>query len=268
MELAGAAFGAGDLELADREFAIGDALYDPAHHLVHVARASFDQGVMLRAWWSHLCWHRGKDAQALALSNDALSLSRSFGHPLTRAIALAYATILQQFMRNVAASAALAAETIALCTEHGFTYYRTWGQIIASWCQAQTADPGDATSRIEECISNLLTARARRCLPYFYALLAESHLARRDYAAATTVLDAGIEIVRATGECWWASELWRLKSVVALEQRPPDTDRARHHLQTAGEFAQRCASPPLIARANAAERRRSKDCRTVPAPSA
>ncbi len=216
MELAGAAFGAGDLDLADREFAIADALYDSAQHSEHIARASFDQGVLLRSWWSHLCWRRGQYVRALALSDDALSLSRSFGHPLTRAIALSYAAILQQFMRNVAASAELASETIALCTEHGLTYYRTWGQIIASWCEAQTPDPGDSTERIEECIGNLLTARARRCLPYFHALLAEAHLARGNYAAAATVLDAGIGIMHATGECWWAAELSRLESEVAI----------------------------------------------------
>lgn len=175
-----------------------------------------DQGVLLRSWWSHLCWQRGQDVRALALSDDALSLSRSFGHPLTRAIALSYAAILQQFMRNVAASAELASETIALCTEHGLTYYRTWGQIIASWCEAQTPDPGDSIERIEECIGNLLTARVRRCLPYFHALLAEAHLARGNHAAAATVLDTDIGIVRATGECWWAAELSPLKSEVAI----------------------------------------------------
>jgi predicted ATPase/DNA-binding winged helix-turn-helix (wHTH) protein len=251
MELAGVAFGVGDLGLADREFAIADALYDPAQHADHLARTSCDQGVLLRSWWSHLCWHRGQNERALALSNDALSLSASFGHPLTRAIALSYAAILQQFRRNTAGCAELAADAIALCTEHGLAYYRTWGQIVASWCLSQKTEAPEQASRIEESIGDLRAGRARRCLPYFHALLAEAHLRCGDRASAAAALAAGIEIVGATGECWWASELWRLKGEIALAQRPVDVSYAQEHLQTAVAVAERCDSPPLIGRARA-----------------
>jgi DNA-binding winged helix-turn-helix (wHTH) protein/tetratricopeptide (TPR) repeat protein len=240
MELAGAAFGAGDLALADREFAIADALYDPAQHSQHVARASFDQGVMLRSWWAHLCWHRGQDERAMALSDDALALSRSFGHPLTRAIALAYAAKLHQFRRDAAACAELAAETIALCSEHGLAYYRTWGQIISAWA----SDTEDAAASIAESIRGLLAARARRSLPYFHGVLAEVHLRRGERDAARVAIDSGFEISRASGECWWVSELWRLRAAV-------DPEAAREHLQTATLLAHRYGSPPLLERAAA-----------------
>ncbi|MGH7337492.1 MAG: hypothetical protein ACREI7_07940, partial [Myxococcota bacterium] len=153
--------------------------------------------MLLRSWWSHLCWHRGDNVRALALSDDALSLSRSFGHPLTRAIALSYATILRQFMLNAAEAEQLATQTVALCTEHGFTYYRTWGQIVASWCR--TSAPGESAAQIADCIKSLLAARARRALPYFYALLAEAHLRDGNHAAANAAIDAGIALVQASG---------------------------------------------------------------------
>jgi DNA-binding winged helix-turn-helix (wHTH) protein len=240
MELAGAAFGAGDLALADQEFAIGDALYDPAQHAQHVARSSFDQGVMLRSWWAHLCWHRGDNEHALALSNDALALSRSFGHPLTRAIALAYAAILHQFRRDTTACAELSAETIALCNEHGLSYYRTWGQITAAWSE----DLDDSALTIAESIRGLLAARARRGLPYFHGVLAEVHLRRGERVAAGLAIDAGLEMSRASGECWWVSELWRLKATV-------DSAATRAHLQTAVMLARQYGSPPLAGRAAA-----------------
>jgi hypothetical protein len=240
MELAGAAFGAGDLALADREFAIADAHYDPAQHAHHVARASFDQGVMLRSWWAHLCWHRGQGERAVALSDDALALSDSFGHPLSRAIALAYAAILHQFRRDTARCAELSAETLALCNEHGLAYYRTWGQIIGAW----SVDAEDSALTIAASIRDLVAARARRCLPYFHGVLAEVHLRRGDRDAARSAIDDGLEISRAIGECWWVSELWRLKATV-------DSAATREHLHTALMLARQYGSPPLAERATA-----------------
>lgn len=255
MELAGAAFGAGDLRLADMEFARGDALYSPSQHDEHIARVGSDQGVFLRAWRSHVAWHLGEEERALSLSEDALSLSRSFGHPLTRAIALAYAAVLHQFRRDVAQSAKFATETLALCTEHGFAYYKTWAQIVASWCQAQTEDPASGATtiagsvqKIYACVQELLAARARRCLPYFHGLLAEAHLQHGDSTRAAAELDRGIELVSASGERWWASELWRLKGVVALRQQHPDASQAQELFKSALALAESCGSPPLVER--------------------
>jgi DNA-binding winged helix-turn-helix (wHTH) protein/tetratricopeptide (TPR) repeat protein len=214
MELAGAAFSIGDFVLADREFALGDALYDPAQHREHLLHSGCDQGVFLRSWWSHLCWRRGDNARALALSNNALALSHSFGHPLTSAIALAYAAILRQFMHNVAAAEELANQTLTLCTEHGFTYYRTWGQIVASWCR--TSAPAESAAQIAECIQSLMAARTRRALPYFYALLAETHLRAGNYKAADAAISAGLALAQTTGECWWVTELQRFERPVAI----------------------------------------------------
>ena len=247
MELAGAAFGLGELALAHEEFAIADRLYDPTQHREHITRTSFDQGVFLRSWWSHLLWQLGDAGRAIAMSDSSLQLARSFDHPFTYAIALSYAAILRQFLGNTSEASDLADEAVALCTEQGFAYYRTWAQIVRGWCLTQRGCIQEGAASMRDGIIALQSAGVRRALPYFNALLAEAHLRCSDTDEAERVIDAGLAVVRATGECWWESELWRLKSGIARDKQH-DHD-ARRYLQSALDLAGRCRSEALKERA-------------------
>jgi predicted ATPase len=148
------------------------------------------------------------------MSGGAVTLARSFEHPFTLAIALAYAAILQQFNRNLDAAATSAREAIALCAEHGFVYYRTWAEIILGWCECMDDPASDGVRRIEQGIAALRTASVQRSLPYFHGLLAEVRLRRGESAAAEQAIVAALDIVAATGECWWKSELLRLREML------------------------------------------------------
>ena len=223
MELAGAAFGLGELALAEKEFTIANRLYDARQHHEHLARVGCDLGIFLRSWWSHLCWLQGQTARALQMSKDAVELARSFHHPFTLAIALAYAAILQQFNRDREAAATYARQAIALCAEHGFVYYRNWAEIVLGWCEAMDDPPGDGKSRIEQGIAALRAASVRRSLPYFHALLAEAHLRRQDFSAADRVIAEALDIATATGERWWLAELLRMRE----ERIPALSDECR-----------------------------------------
>lgn len=214
MELAGAALGLGDLALAEQEFSLADRLYDVRQHDEHLARVGCDLGVFLRSWWSHLCWRQGQTARALQMSDSAVALARSFEHPFTLGIALAYAAILQQFDRNAGAAAASAREAIAVCAEHGFVYYRTWAEIILGWCEGMDDPAGDGVCRIEQGIDALRAASVQRSLPYFHGLLAEIHVRRGELAAAGGAIAAALDLVAATGECWWKSELLRMRDAI------------------------------------------------------
>ncbi|HEU4779294.1 MAG TPA: AAA family ATPase [Steroidobacteraceae bacterium] len=214
MELAGAALGLGDLALAEQEFSLADRLYDVRQHGEHLTRVGCDLGVFLRSWWSHLCWQQGQAARALKMSDSAVALARTFEHPFTLAIALAYAAILQQFNRNLEAATTSAREAIALCAEHGFVYYRTWAEIILGWCEGMDDPAGHGVSRIEQGIDALSAASVQRSLPYFHGLLAEIRLRRGESAAAERALVAALEIVAATGERWWEAELSRMREAL------------------------------------------------------
>lgn len=217
MELAGAALGSGDLALAEQEFSLADRLYDVRQHDEHLARVGCDLGVFLRSWWSHLCWRRGETARALRMSQDAVALARSFEHPFTLAIALAYAAMLQQFSRQPTSATTCAREAITLCAEHGFVYYGTWAEIILGWCEGMDDPAGDGAGRIERGIEALRAASVRRSLPYFHSLLAEVRLRRAEPAAAAQEIDAALDTVAVTGECWWEPELLRTREMLSRD---------------------------------------------------
>lgn len=244
--LGAAAFCLGELAHANREYALADKLYEPAQHPLHVARTGCDHGVFLHSWWSHLLWVRGEASRAIAMSEGAVKLARSFAHPFTLTIALAYAAILRQFVRDAATAKALAEEAIDLCAEHGFLYYETWGKIVLGWCRAGESDSG-GIAQIGDGIGALQAAGVRRLLPYFHALLAEVQLQLGELPGAQHAINAGFDIVRITGECWWAPELWRLKAELSVA-RSEDPVCSAQLLRTAFDLAQRFQSKSLMLR--------------------
>ncbi len=252
MELAGVAFSLGELSVANEEFAIAYRLYEPAQHRMHVMHAGVDLGVFLRSWWSHLLWQLGDTRRAVAMSEDAQTLARSLGHPFTRAIALSYAALLQQFLRDTAAATALSEQAITLCNEHGFSYYRTWAQIVRGWCLADQATAPDAVTQITDGIATLTDACARRHLPYFHALLAEVHLKCGALDQADCSIAMGLQIAGSTGECWWQPELLRIRGAVNIACSPHDTAESRSCTQAAFDLASQHGNRSLMLRAGAA----------------
>jgi predicted ATPase len=183
------------------------------------------------------------------MSEDAQTLARSLGHPFTRAIALSYAALLQQFLRDTAAAGALCEQAISLCNEHGFSYYRTWAQIVRGWCLAEQATAPDAVMQIIDGIVTLTEACARRQLPYFHSLLAEVHLKRGALDQADRSIAMGLQIAAGTGECWWQPELLRLKGAVSLASSPQDSAEARSCTRAAFDLASQHGNKSLMLRA-------------------
>lgn len=151
------------------------------------------------------------------MSQDAVALARSFEHPFTLAIALAYAAMLHQFSRQPTSATTCAREAITLCAEHGFVYYGTWAEIILGWCEGMDDPAGDGAGRIERGIEALRAASVRRSLPYFHSLLAEVRLRRAEPAAAAQEIDAALDTVAVTGECWWEPELLRTREMLSRD---------------------------------------------------
>jgi adenylate cyclase len=117
--------------------------------------------------------------------------------------------MLHQFCRDLAEAARLAGATIAHATEHGFSYYLAWGQILRGWCLAMDGDAAGLAG-IKRGIS-ILQATAGLRLPYYRGLLA-------DASARFGLIDDGLQAVAEglaeagrTGERWFEAELHRLR---------------------------------------------------------
>jgi predicted ATPase/DNA-binding winged helix-turn-helix (wHTH) protein len=249
MELAGSAFGLGELTLACEHFEQSAVLYDPAQHRVHVASVGVDLGVFCRAWAAHPLWHLGYPDQARRRSQEAVTLAQQLSHPFSQAIALAYAALLQQFCRDVQTVHELAEATIALGTEHGFTYYLAWARILQGWVRVVREQSAAGLVQIRQGIDALqATGGSVRC-HYYRALLAEAYGHVGQINEGMTSLAEACADVQTTGECWWEAELHRLTGEFLLRRVPPDAQRAEVALQQALALAQRQQAKSLELRA-------------------
>jgi len=211
MEVGGTAFHLGEATAAaERHFRKAEELYNPAQHRSHLAVFGVDMGLFSRSWASHLLWYRGYPDQARAKADDTLRLAREVAHPLTRAVALAYAAMLHQFCRDVRQVQALAEAAIGLCSEHGFPYYLAWAGILRGWSRVATGALDEGISEIRRGIK-ALEAKAGARLPYYRSLLAESCASAGDIGEALQSLDRAFVETHNTEERWWEPELLRVR---------------------------------------------------------
>lgn len=245
VELAGAAFGAGDLDEADRLFSRAHDAYDRSRHEDHVARFGADFGVFGAVWRAHLSWHRGLQKRAERELAFGLALARDLDHPTTRTIAYAYAAWLFQF-RGEPEEARIHAEVARrLASEHGAHYYLCWSEVVIGWADA-VEGRRDGLGRVRESLEALERSGARRLLSYFWTLYAErsARLGRTD--EANEGIAQAFLAYRSSPEPAWRPELLRIRGRLLAQRNPI---RARQRLAAAVEAAERMGAPPLLERA-------------------
>jgi predicted ATPase len=211
MELAGTAFHLGETTAGSlRHFHQAKTLYNPSQHRSHLTRFGVDMGLFSRSWATHFLWHAGYADQARAQGEESLRLAGELAHPFSRAITLAYATMLHQFCRDLERVDFLAEATITLCIEHGFPYYLAWAEVLRGWSRAAAGAPEEGIADIRRGIG-VLQATAGARLPYYRALLAEAcawagHVDEAYQGVADSFAD-----IQKTEERWCEAELHRLR---------------------------------------------------------
>lgn len=210
MELGGTAFTLGDPTSASKHFREADILYNPSQHRSHVASFGADGGLFSRSWASHFLWQQGYPDRARAKAEETLNLAHELSHPFTQTITLAYASMLNQFRRDVEEVDRLAAATIIHATEHGFPYYLAWAEVLRGWSRAARGACEEGIAEIRAGIEALQRTAIVR-LPYYRSLLAEACGWTGRIDEAFTALDDAFAELRQTEERWWEAELHRLR---------------------------------------------------------
>ncbi len=217
MELGGSTFMLGDSASARRHFREADILYDPRQHPSHLACFGVDMGMFSRLWATHAMWIEGYPDQALVRAEDTLGRARHLSHPFTQTVALAYVAMLNQFRRDVEDVARLAQATITHSTQHGFTYYLAWAEVLEGWSLAIKGAHEEGITEIHRGIGALQSMAGMR-LSYYRALLAEAcGRASRIDEALQAITDAFADIGKTEERCWEA-ELLRLRGELLLSK--------------------------------------------------
>ena len=127
---------------------------------------------------------------------------------------------------------------ISLATEQGFPYWMAYSSMLRGWVLAHQ---GQAQEGIEQINQGLIAYRAtgaEQLRSYMLALLAEAHSAIGQPEAGLTVLMEALTLVDTTGQRWYASEIYRLKGVLLLQQNSDNHTEATSCFQQAMSIAQ------------------------------
>ena len=209
VELGGTALALGRTTSARRHFGLAELLRAPGDDRSAVPRSGMDLSIFARIWATHLTWYEGRPDRAHAQAEHALTLAARSAHPFTQTITLAYAAMLAQFRRDVAAVDRLAADAIAQATEHGFPYYRVWAELLRAWVLTHDGRE-EPLMEMRRCF-DVLQEMAGLRLPYYRALLAEACARCGHTGEGLKEVSSAFDILERTDERWWEPELHRLR---------------------------------------------------------
>jgi class 3 adenylate cyclase/predicted ATPase len=218
---------------AQTHFAQGIALYDSQQHRASAFLYGEDSGVICHIYAAWTLWYLGSPDQALARSQEAVTLAQQVAHPLSLSFVLSHTALFHQLRREVSAVQEHAEAAIRVAQEQGFPQWIAAGSLMCGWGLAQQA--GQTKERIEQLTQGLRAFRATGAVinqSYFLALLAEAHGTMGQPETGLTMLTEALALVDKTGERWYAPELHRLKGELLLQQSSDNQAEAEtcfHH---------------------------------------
>jgi predicted ATPase len=158
----------------------------------------------------------GYPAQAQASADDALHLAEQLGHPLSLLLALAFATVTDQFRREPESAwrRLTAAETLA--AEQRLSLFFD-ARVLRGGILTAQDEVADAVVHIREGLADRQKPGANKLgRPYGLGLLSEALARSGDHDAALAAVTEALAAAAEIGERWWDAELHRLKGLRLL----------------------------------------------------
>jgi predicted ATPase len=194
------------------------ALYDPQQHRPLVSLYGEDVGVYCHGQDAWTLWYLGYPDQGLTQSQEALALAQQLADPYNLSFAFVCAAMFHQLRRDVRGTQEHAAAALSLAKEQGFPFWMANSAILDGWARAHQGQTKEGMAQITQGLVTYRATGAEICRPYYLALLAEASGIQGEPEEGLTVLAEALMLVDTTGECWYESELYRLKGELLLQQ--------------------------------------------------
>jgi predicted ATPase/DNA-binding winged helix-turn-helix (wHTH) protein len=205
----------------------------------------FDPGVICASQAALTLWYLGFPDQAQQRIHEALALAHTLSDPHSLAIGLWHATTLQLLCRDVPATQAGAAATIALAAEHGFLFWHRDGKIWQSWALAMQGHSTEGIAQMQQELAARRGAGIRVWVPMCLGLLAAAYGGVGQAAKGLSLLAEAHREVAETQERFYEAELYRLKGELLLhaecgrsQSLPPTQSRRVRNAELAEECFQ------------------------------
>lgn len=215
----------GNLADAEAELRRGMDLYEVEAHGMHGAMYGLDSHCYCQLTLSQVLWMTGRNSEATAAADEALSHARSLNHTNTIGMSLLYRIMLKQQNGMREEVAHDVPEALDYCARMGVSTPTSYIAMIANWANRDVA----ASQQIYE-VHNMIGAQLG--MTYYRSLGAENAIDANDMDTASAILNVALDQARNTGEGYWLPQLQRLKA-----RMETNADVARTHLMEATERA-------------------------------
>jgi DNA-binding winged helix-turn-helix (wHTH) protein/predicted ATPase len=201
----------GELAVSQAHLEQAATLYAPEHQPAYMSFYPQNPKVTCLAFGANGLWLLGDTGGALAMSREAVALARQVGHAYSLALALYFAAILYQWCGQPAASRACAEELLRLADEHGFMLWSAGGTVLRGRAVAEQGALAEGIADMRRGLAAWRTTGAVVNTTYYLALLADALGASGRFGEGLAAIAEALALARATGEQFYAAELYRLK---------------------------------------------------------
>jgi DNA-binding NtrC family response regulator/tetratricopeptide (TPR) repeat protein len=208
----------GELVAARVHLEQGIALYDTQQSRSRVLSSGTDPGVVCLSRAARVLWMLGYPDQALARSNEALTLARRLSHDYSLGFALFHAAAIHCCRGEIQEVEELATAAISLSSKQGFVHWLGTGMSMRGWALAMQ---GRAEEGINELLQGLATMQSYESelgLMYHRTMLAEAYGRGGQAKEGLFMLIQALAGVHQNTVCHYEAELHRLKGELSLQQ--------------------------------------------------
>ncbi len=240
----------GELLLGREHIERAIALYDPGRHRPLTSRyEGIDVKVGCSGWAAMTLWHLGYPDQAFKRANEALALAQGLSHPLSLAVGQCFVGLLRQYRREIHGVQETMEVVIALCVEHGFSYWLALATILHGWALAQRGWHQEGMEQIGKGLAALRATAVELAVPYVLCLLAEAFMETGRLVEGLGALAQALAAVNEHEERFYEAEIHRLKGELLLRQDHSKIAEAQSCFQRAIEIARNQSAKSLELRA-------------------
>jgi predicted ATPase len=227
----------------------GDQLYAVEQHAGVAAQfGNHDAAGCCRCFQALALALHGDLTAARATSQAAVRLTEELDHPLSQALALFFAAMLHQIIRDNAAAQQYAERSVRLSAEHGFAMVRAFASCIASWAMVINGEHESGIAGIREALHAAQATGTRQLQAYFFGVLADACLLAGRSSEGLAAVASGLGAARGTNERFYEAELLRLEGELARTDNT-ESERCTALLERAVEIAKEQAAHLLELRA-------------------
>jgi predicted ATPase len=133
-------------------------------------------------------------------------------------VTLAVSAIFLSLIGDDAALDEWADQLVAVATEQGFPVWGAVGTIHRGWVKVKNGDVTEGMSLVRIGSAAYRATGTEMWTPHFFALLARACEIAGQIEEGLTLLDDALQIVKRTGERWFAAELYRHKGQLLQRQ--------------------------------------------------